>query len=159
MPGYLSASTITTTLTTITTTSTTFLSTSELRNDATDKLLDVSKGRASLPSPVTFPSVTASALHFPDSLTALLWHLFALLSGLRATFLLIHSGALLLHPCLSHSCALLLVGGGAFLFSSSGTFLLSNSGTLLFVDSLAFLLIYSVAFPLLHSIALLSGCS
>lgn len=62
-------------------------------------------------------------------------------------------------PCLSHSSALLLIGGGALLFSSSGTFLLGDSGALLFIDCLAFLLINSAAFPLLDCIALLSGCS
>lgn len=120
----------------------------------------MSQGGASLPSSVTITSasVAASTLHFPDSLTALLRHLLALLSGLGTAFLLIHSGALLLHPCLSHSSALLLIGGGALLFSGSGTFLLGDSGALLFIDCFAFLLINSAAFPLLDCIALLSGC-
>jgi len=147
LPGYLFTSTLATSFTI------------ELSNYTTNKLLDVSKGRASLPPPVTSPSFAASTLHFPDSLTALLWHLFALLPGLGATFLLIHSGALLLHPCLSHSSALLFIGSRAFLFSYSGTFLLSNSGTLLFVDCLAFLFINSFTFPFLDCAALLSGCS
>lgn len=152
MPGYLFTSTLATSLSTL-------LSTIDLSNYITNKLLDVSKGWASLPPPVTSLSFAASTLHFPDSLTALLWHLFALLPGLGATFLLIHSGALLLHPSLSHSSALLFIGSRAFLFSCSGTFLLSNSGTLLFVDCLAFLFINSFTFPFLDCVALLFGCS